>query len=231
MDGAGARSKMDKNDGKGTTHGKPGRSGMEVMSNGSRERKYKTGKSDAGPHCVENADGMYGDLIGATGVTNDINSLGCDPLDMNQDTLTDSRAIRETEIRFLNNNLSTYDHVRWGQSVNPTNQNHLTHVSVTVPRARDSYHHERYPVRATHSNQAERERKWEVGSTDSAASDTSSQIGRKLKKTLKDLDFGKLIKKVLRPKNNLQYLLMNQDIYGWEIFFMKNTIKKQCIPV
>lgn len=185
---------MDKNDGKGTTHGKPGRSGMEVMSNGSRERKYKTGKNDAGPHCVENADGMYGDLIGATGVTNDINSLGCDPLDMNQDTLTDSRAIRETEIRFLNNNLSTYDDVRWGQSVNPTNQNHLTHVSVTVPRARDSYHHERYPVRATHSNQAERERKWEVGSTDSAASDTSSQIGRKLKKTLKDLDFDALSK-------------------------------------
>lgn len=214
MDGAGARSKMDKNDGKGTTHGKPGRSGMEVMSNGSRERKYKTGKSDAGPHCVENADGMYSDLIGATGVTNDINSLGCDPLDMNQDTLTDSRAIRETEIRFLNNNLSTYDDVRWGQSVNPTNQNHLTHVSVTVPRARDSYHHERYPVRATHSNQAERERKWEVGSTDSAASDTSSQIGRKLKKTLKDLDFGKLIKKVVTPKNNLQYLLMNQDYIG-----------------
>lgn len=53
-----------------------------------------------------------------------------------------------------------------------------------------------------------------MGSTDSAASDTSSQIGRKLKKTLKDLDFGKLIKKVVTPKNNLQYLLMNQD-YIW----------------
>ena len=75
--------------------------------------------------------------------------------------------------------------------MNPATQNHLTHVSVTVPGARDSYQHERYPARSTHLNQAERERKWEVGSTDSAASDTSSQIGRKLKKTLKDLDLGK----------------------------------------
>ena len=193
MDGAGARNKMDKNDGKGTTHGKTTKPGMETMSNGGRERKYKSGKSDL----VKDAGGLdndgagYGDLIGATGVTNDLNSLDRDPSEMNQDTLTDSRAIRETEIRFLNNNLSTYDDVRWGRSVNPTNQNHLTHVSVTVPRARDSYQHERYPTRATHVNQAERERKWEVGSTDSAASDTSSQIGRKLKKTLKDLDLGK----------------------------------------
>lgn len=194
MDGAGARSRMDKNDGKGTTHGKSGKSNTDTLSNGGRDRKFKASKSeqtrDSSPKCLENADGIYGDLIGATGVTNDLNSLDHDPSVINQDTLTDSRAIRETNIRFLNDNLTAYDDVRWGR---PGNPNHLTHVSVTVPRARDSYHHEPYPVRATHLNQEERERKWEVGSTDSTASDTSSQMGRKLKKTLKDLDFGELV--------------------------------------
>ncbi|XP_062614422.1 centrosome-associated protein 350-like [Saccostrea cucullata] len=196
MDGIGARSRTEKNDGKGTTHGKPGKSGPETMANGGRDRKYKASEQprDTGPMYSENPGEMYGDLIGATGVTNDLGSLDRDPSDINQDTLTDSRAIRETDIRFLNNDLSSYNDVRWGRPVNSSNQNHLAHVSVTVPRARNSYQHEPYPVRATHSNETERERKWEVGSTDSAASDTSSQIGRKLKKTLKDLDFDALSK-------------------------------------
>lgn len=203
MDGVGVRSKMDKNDGKGIIYGKSGRSGMEVMFNGSRERKYKIGKSDVGLYCVENVDGMYGDLIGVIGVINDINFLGCDFLDMNQDILIDFRVIREIEIRFLNNNLSIYDDVRWGQFVNLINQNYLIYVSVIVLRVRDFYYYERYLVRVTYLNQVERERKWEVGFIDLVVFDISSQIGRKLKKILKDLDFGKLIKKVVRFKNNL----------------------------
>jgi hypothetical protein len=197
MDGAGARSRVDKNDSKGTTHGKVGKSGTDTLSSGGRDRKFKAGKGeptrDTSPKCLENADGIYGDLVGATGVTNNLNSMDHDPSGITQDTLTDSRAIRETNIRFLNDNLSAYDDVRWGRPGNPSNPNHLTHVSVTVPRARDSYHHEPYPVRATHLNQEDRDRRWEVGSTDSAASDTSSQMGRKLKKTLKDLDFGEWV--------------------------------------
>lgn len=203
MDGVGVRSKMDKNDVKGIIYGKSGRSGMEVMFNGSRERKYKIGKSDVGLYCVENVDGMYGDLIGVIGVINDINFLGCDFLDMNQDILIDFRVIREIEIRFLNNNLSIYDDVRWGQFVNLINQNYLIYVSVIVSRVRDFYYYERYLVRVTYLNQVERERKWEVGFIDLVVFDISSQIGRKLKKILKDLDFGKLIKKVVIFKNNL----------------------------
>lgn len=203
MDGVGVRSKMDKNDVKGIIYGKSGRSGMEVMFNGSRERKYKIGKNDVGLYCVENVDGMYGDLIGVIGVINDINFLGCDFLDMNQDILIDFRVIREIEIRFLNNNLSIYDDVRWGQFVNLINQNYLIYVSVIVSRVRDFYYYERYLVRVTYLNQVERERKWEVGFIDLVVFDISSQIGRKLKKILKDLDFGKLIKKVVRFKNNL----------------------------
>lgn len=119
-----------------------------------------------------------------------------------QTTLTDSRAIRETEIRFLNEPTSQAPN----DQRRVMSDNKLTHVDVTVPGATKSSssnkHSTHYPW-ATSTVQtngreldidiktAENERLWETGSTDSAQSD-DAPMKRKLKKSIKDIGEGRL---------------------------------------
>ncbi|CAG2241148.1 unnamed protein product [Mytilus edulis] len=138
-----------------------------------------------------NPDGTYTDL--PPGQYNNLTFLRPNsPPNSIQTTLTDSRAIRETEIRFLNEPTShtPHDQRRVGT------ENRLTHVDVMVPGAAKSSsakHTTHY--QGTNSNPqennneyktAENDRLWETGSTDSAQSD-DGPMKRKFKKSIKDI--------------------------------------------
>ncbi|KAK3088825.1 hypothetical protein FSP39_024216 [Pinctada imbricata] len=123
-----------------------------------------------------------------------------------QTTMTDSRAIRETEIRFLNNDLTNNnleDDVRWGRGAPSShdNPNRLTHVSVTVPgTTRTTSSSSRTTSAGANpgpsSNQithavsrvnhvTDMNHKWENMSNDSAHSDDGPTT--KLRRTVKDI--------------------------------------------
>lgn len=144
-----------------------------------------------------NPDGTYTDL--PPGQYNNLTFLRPNsPPNSIQTTLTDSRAIRETEIRFLNEPTShtPHDQRRVGT------ENRLTHVDVMVPGAAKSSsakHTTHY--QGTNSNPqennneyktAENDRLSETGSTDSAQSD-DGPMKRKFKKSIKDIGEGRLI--------------------------------------
>ena len=153
-----------------------------------------------------NSDGTYTDGACVDGESRVTDNGRPETYDTAQSTLTDSRAIRETEIRFLNNNLTNHnleEDVRWGVSggINSVDtQNRLTRVNVTVPGStRPTSSSAKASVASTHSqpvtlnsagNHAnDVDHKWETLSTDSGQSD---DIGpsRRIKKTLKDFDSG-----------------------------------------
>ncbi|VDI43033.1 Hypothetical predicted protein [Mytilus galloprovincialis] len=165
-----------------------------------------------------NPDGTYTDL--PPGQYNNLTFLRPNsPPNSIQTTLTDSRAIRETEIRFLNEPTShtPHDQRRVGT------ENRLTHVDVMVPGAAKSSsakHTTHY--QGTNSNPqennneyktAENDRLSETGSTDSAQSD-DGPMKRKFKKSIKDIGEGGLAKikeKIKRqqekasPRENKEY--------------------------
>ena len=140
-----------------------------------------------------NPDGTYTDL--PPGPLNTTYIRPNSPSNTMQNTLTDTRAIRETEIRFLNEPTSqvAHDQRRVGS------ENRLTHVDVMVPAASKSSSSSKHSThyQGTTSNKdgnydcktAENDRQWETGSTDSAQSDDIPK--RKFKKSIKDIGEGK----------------------------------------
>ncbi|KAL5012692.1 hypothetical protein ScPMuIL_011243 [Solemya velum] len=124
-------------------------------------------------------------------------------------TLTDSKAIRETDIRFLNDNLSSDTH-RTNQTRNLIGETHFSRVDVKVPsltrknlssdqnipastlssdaRGSLSIQHPAMGIRLTDTER--RSETVSIGSSDSA----DSGIPRRFRKTLKDLDQGGLDK-------------------------------------
>lgn len=142
---------------------------------------------------------------GATGYSN-YNHVNMPSNSLQQTTLTDSRAIRETEIRFLNehhpsNNIE--EEVRMNSQGTK-----LTHVNVTIPGSTKmtssiknsvsgSTHH---PLvsnstaanptgynRVADNAVLENDRGWETCSLDSASSE-DHPISRRIKKSIKDID-------------------------------------------
>ncbi|XP_052092556.1 centrosome-associated protein 350-like isoform X2 [Mytilus californianus] len=164
-----------------------------------------------------NPDGTYTDL--PPGQYNNLTFLRPNsPPNSVQTTLTDSRAIRETEIRFLNEPTShtPHDQRRVGT------ENRLTHVDVMVPgasksSAKHTTHYQGTLSTPQENNNeiktAETDRLWETASTDSAQSDDGS-MKRKFKKSIKDIGEGGLAKikeKIKRqqekasPRENKEY--------------------------
>ena len=123
-------------------------------------------------------------------------------------TLTDSRDIRETEINFLNNNL-TQSHreadVRWSEQP----RSKLTHVSVTVPGSTNGMSSTKYPAADLGLNPAgtgskqhfldlisdnqhiDHDRRENL--SDQSYSDSDSGRGRRFRASLKNIDPGMYI--------------------------------------
>lgn len=127
-------------------------------------------------------------------------------------TLTDSRDIRETEIHFLNNNLTQSERdkdVRWSQQT----RSKLTHVSVTVPGSTNTMSSTKYTAADLGHNgpghgakphfldlisdnqQLDRDRKESV--SDHSYSDSESSKGRRFKTNLKNIDPGMSVLRTL----------------------------------
>ena len=120
-------------------------------------------------------------------------------------TLTDSRDIRETEINFLNNNLTQSQRevdVRWSEQP----RSKLTHVSVTVPGSINTMSSTKYSAADLGHNVAglgskphfldlisdnqhiDHDRKESI--SDHSHSDSESSRGRRFKASLKNIDPG-----------------------------------------
>lgn len=150
-----------------------------------------------------NLDGTYTDL-----------AIGIDSSSHTQGNNTDPSAIRDTEIRFINEHQNDRNDLRRNGRTPYTNMqapaggsSKLTHVSVTVPGATRTTSSGGgasggatnkmtgplssalvNPIQTSNSNRAELDRRWEVGSTDSAQSD-DRPFSRKLKGSIKDIEF------------------------------------------
>ncbi|KAJ8300301.1 hypothetical protein KUTeg_021820 [Tegillarca granosa] len=228
------------------------RKGNSGASDRNRDYDKHSRNSAASPKRVEFTDqnmerGINAEGSSSSGATgyNNYNHVNMPSNSLQQTTLTDSRAIRETEIRFLNEHHPTNnieDEVRMNSQGTK-----FTHVNVTVPGSTKTASSIKNSVSgSTHlvSNSTsanptgynrvadnaalENDRGWETCSLDSASSE-DHPISRRIKKSIKDIDLDQGLTMLEEKCFNLGE--KNDFLFGKKIFFKKKnqkiTLKKK----